>query len=181
MVRTKTPEQRARRAAYIRAYRIRRPEVALAAEARYRETHPEAMIQKKAHLEAIVRTPEQLKAKRARYRAAHKERLRVHELRRRRRQRASKLDPRLLYRAVQAAIPLSVPRHVREDAMQSILLAVFDGEIDPSHVAAGARRFLGKAWGLMDGAGAHRSIDDLIPGTDGLKLGDTFASDREHF
>lgn len=82
-----------------------------------------------------------------------------------------------IYAAVAAVVPSRLPDHVRDDAIQSLILAVLEGEIALSDVAGHAKRHIGAAYGLMGKFGL-KSLDATIPGTDGLRLIDTIPSEE---
>ncbi len=86
-----------------------------------------------------------------------------------------------MYVSARSVIPRHLPKHVQDDAIQAIVLAMCEGQIEVGDIPLGkVKTFVGAAWGLMDGR-SHVSIDEVIPGTDNLRLGDTIDSERPHF
>ena len=89
------------------------------------------------------------------------------------------LGKNTLYATAAAAIPATLPPHVRDDAIQSLILAVLEGEVSEAAVAKHAKRFISGAWGLVSQHGM-RSLDATIPGTERLRLLDTLSAEVAH-
>lgn len=71
-----------------------------------------------------------------------------------------------LYSAVIAAIPASLPSHVRDDAAQSLILDVLEGKIAEADISKAARHAINDAYGDTFRC---LSLDAVIPDTDGLR------------
>ncbi len=84
--------------------------------------------------------------------------------------------------AVSAALPRSLPPHVRDDVMSDMVLAVLDGSLAMSAIAGSARAFLNKH---RQECGAYReiSLDSPIrPGDPrSATWGEMLPSDADHF
>ena len=81
-----------------------------------------------------------------------------------------------IYAAVNAAVPLGLPSHVRDDVLGEMVLAVLEGELDLDAVPAKAREYLrrydraSERWKLV-------SLDTPIAGTDDLRLVDMMSTE----
>lgn len=81
-----------------------------------------------------------------------------------------------IYAAINRAVPLRLPAHVRDDVLGEMVLAVLEGELDLDAVPAKAREYLrrydraSERWKLV-------SLDAPIAGTDDLRLNDTLSTE----
>jgi len=90
------------------------------------------------------------------------------------------LSMNLLYAAAMAAVPRTLPLHVRDDAIQSIVVAVLAGEFCQDEIPLNAKRIIASEWGLMDRR-EYTSLDDVVPGMDDVRHIDLLTSDTPHF
>lgn len=90
------------------------------------------------------------------------------------------LGQNTLYAAALAAVPTSLPRHVRDDVISSIVLAVLEGEFTQADIAKNAKRFVSAHYRDSE-FHSLQSLDAIIPGTEKTRLGDTIRADQFHF
>lgn len=82
-----------------------------------------------------------------------------------------------IYAAINRAVPLRLPAHVRDDVLGEMVLAVLEGALDLDAVQAKAREYLrrydraSERWKLI-------SLDAPIAGTDDLRLIDTLSTEE---
>lgn len=81
-----------------------------------------------------------------------------------------------LYATVSAVIPRGMPRHVRDDVISSIVLAVLEGELSQDDIRANAKRYITAYYREYDQFRCV-SLDALIPGTDNLRYADILAAE----
>lgn len=82
---------------------------------------------------------------------------------------------------IHALIPKGIPHDIKGDLCQDLVVAVLSGETTVENIpeviakyAREARKFLPDRW-------KHVSIDEPIPGTDGLRLEDILADESEEY
>lgn len=173
------------------AWAARNPEKVRASRRRWDEANPERLREAQRQWRAANR--DSLKEKRRQWYIANREHVREYERRRRALQKRGQppreatmealneaLGRNQLYAAVAAAVPRTLPRHVRDDAIQATILAVLEGDVDDASIPAYARHAISFAWGMMDKFSGFRSIEATIPGTDGLRLVDTISTEEPH-
>ena len=85
-----------------------------------------------------------------------------------------------IYQCAENAVPAYLPWDLREDAVQSLVTAMWEGKFPKEDVRLHVKQHVSAARGLSHKFGMA-SLDGIVPGTDSLKLIDTIASDREHF
>lgn len=90
-------------------------------------------------------------------------------------------DPTNLLAIVNAAVPPHIPHFIRADVCQDVLLAILEGRVPSRGIGREAAMALNKVWKMHPFLFGPVSLDQVIPGTDGLRIIDTIANDREHF
>lgn len=79
-------------------------------------------------------------------------------------------DGAALAKLVSAAVPSSVPEHIRADACQDLVVALLTGEISPYQVKERAAKFVTDVYRMhptkFDQAGYMTSFNQPMPGTD---------------
>lgn len=78
-------------------------------------------------------------------------------------------------------IPRSLHPELREDLRNDFVRDILAGEITVQQVPRVMRRYAAEARKMMSNRFKFVSLDDTIPGTDGLAIVDTIAADRLHF
>jgi hypothetical protein len=69
------------------------------------------------------------------------------------------------------ALPATLPRHVRDDVTSDIVVAILEGRLQLSQLATKAQKYLAAHNYTFDRFGSF-SLDEPIPGTDGLTYSD---------
>lgn len=190
-----TPEEieirRAKHREYQRRYRAAHPDRVRARANRWRKTNPEKVKEEKKRYNARHpekaeewrRTYDERWPERVRAAAERSERKRVAKRRdlaaiKRRKRCASQafcekpsLSENELFRRIQAAVPRWLPQFVRDDVISEIVLAVLEGTVLVDQIQQHAKKCLHAHNRMFDQFGTV-SLDEEIPGTDGLTYGD---------
>ncbi|MBX3543609.1 hypothetical protein [Chelatococcus sp.] len=87
------------------------------------------------------------------------------------------LGQNTLYAVALAAVPRTLPHHVREDVISDLVLAVLEGEIAEADLARVAKSFISKHY-RDSGFHTTRSLDAPIPGMDGRTYLDTISTEH---
>ncbi len=83
---------------------------------------------------------------------------------------------------VNSLVPPQVPHFIRADVCQDVILAILEGDVAAGENLTGAaRKALTKVRRMHPFLFAPLSLDQEIPGTDGLRMIDTIRSDQPHF
>lgn len=88
-------------------------------------------------------------------------------------------DPDTVYRMIAQAVSAALPRHMRDDVISSMLLAVLEGKLMLEQVSRRVREFVSEYNRQYDHY-KHVSLDGMIPGTTVRRI-DTLADDTFHF
>lgn len=83
--------------------------------------------------------------------------------------------------AVDAVIPRGLPDFMRADLASDITLALLEGELKFENLESEARSYLTAHRKMFPDKWGPVSIDETIPGTDGLTIADTLSNDSVHF
>lgn len=76
-------------------------------------------------------------------------------------------------RRVRRAIGRALPRDIADDAVSDLLVAILAGEIELTDIERDARKFGNRVLGDFASKFGARSIDEIVPGTDDMRLIDT--------
>jgi len=90
-------------------------------------------------------------------------------------------DPTGLLAMVNRMVPAQVPHFIRADVCQDIILAILEGSLRPGEMKTAVPKALARVRRMHPFLFAPISLDQEIPGTDGLRMIDTIDSDRMHF
>lgn len=166
------PDRKARHAEYMRQYRKENPERYRAYRKKWRENNPEKV---RAYARYWIKmNPDKVRAYKQRYKekrqtiSAHYPafgELRLREL--------LKIE---IYAAARKALPDGLPAFVRDEIIADIILAHLEGRLPVADVAAKAKQFVTAYYRMFD-QWKTISLDAPVPGTDGLRLGDTIAAE----
>lgn len=78
-------------------------------------------------------------------------------------------------------VPRSMPLEIRGDLINDLYAALLAGEITREHLPHVLKKYTARAWKLLGETWNQRSLDDVIPGTDGLTYAETIADNHPHF
>ncbi|MEI5680524.1 MULTISPECIES: hypothetical protein [unclassified Mesorhizobium] len=158
-----------------KAYSERNREKELADKKAYREKHRE-------HIKARMRQyrkdcRERLSEYNRQYNRTHVEQNRQYYRDRRQKKQSIntvRYSPDVVYAHVSKVISRAFPRHMRDDLISSILLAVLEGKLLLDHVEKRAPEFV-RSYNREYDTFAAVSLDDFIPGTEIRRI-DTIAA-----
>lgn len=150
-----TPEQREKHEITNAAWREKNREHAKAYASAYRKKNREKVY-----------------AYNAAYGQTHREAINAY---RRRRKAKIKFAQKSLYQTACDTVPRYLPRHIRDDVISEITLAVLEGTLAAEDIAKSAKKYL-TAWNRDFGSYGTVSLDAVIPGTENLRLYDIIPS-----
>lgn len=90
-------------------------------------------------------------------------------------------DPTGLLALVNGLVPPHIPHFIRADVCQDVLVGILEGTVAPGRLKEAITTALRRVRKMHPSLYGPISLDRVIPGTDGLRLIDTIASDSEHF
>lgn len=82
---------------------------------------------------------------------------------------------------VYAMVPKSIPHEIRGDLCQDLIVGVLSGETSVENIPNVIRSYAAKARKIMPDRWRNISIDDVMPGTDNMRLIDTLADESEPY
>jgi len=182
------------RTEYKREWREANRERVLETKRRYREANKERI--REAQKEWRAKNKEHRSAYNKAYTEANRDKARARELRyytrnkvrllakwkaeykRRISKKSIRVNPDAAYKLVMQAVPRALPKHMRDDIVANMLLAVLEGNILIDNVAKEAKKFL-TAYNREYDTFKTKSLDAPIAGTDGMTMLDTLT--YEHY
>jgi len=86
-----------------------------------------------------------------------------------------------LMQLVDSVIPRGLPEFARADICQDVMVALLDGSLKLADLREGSKQYLAAYRKMFPDKFGPVSLDEAIPGTDGLRRVDLIASDAAHF
>jgi len=97
------------------------------------------------------------------------------------RHKLTKQQAAMVPRTVEAAVPRTLPAQVRGEVVQSLSMAVLDGRVAFSAIAASVKPFVTQAYAMFPNFGAHLSLDEPLFDDGPTTLGDQIDSTAFRF